>query len=236
MSLLPSSRHTSSDLERWATLERYDRTLGAGSRMRRRAEAARDELIGFVEAGPCYCGVSWGKDSVVVAHLVQLVAPHVPLCWVRVEGKSNPDCPAVRDAFLAMHPGAIYDEIEAPRPERGLTSSAGFAVADARHGDRYISGVRAEESSTRTLRTRRWGCSTKRTCAPIAWWTHQEVFAYLAHHGLPVHPAYAMTYGGALDRSEVRVAAIGGLRGRGRGRAEWEAHYYPEVFEYADEG
>jgi hypothetical protein len=33
--------------------------------------------------------------------------------------------------------------------------------------------------------------------------------------------------GGRLDRERLRVAALGGDPGRGHGRAEWEAHYYP---------
>ena len=64
-----------------------------------------------------------------------------------------------------------------------------------------------------------WGLS----CQPNGHWSARDVFAYLNAHDLPVHPAYAMTFGGALDRGRLRVGTIGGSRGTEFGRAEWEA-------------
>jgi hypothetical protein len=55
------------------------------------------------------------------------------------------------------------------------------------------------------------------------------VFAYLYGRGLPVHPAYAYSRGGLLDREEIRTTAIGGRRGRNVGRLTWERTYYPEI-------
>ena len=37
---------------------------------------------------------------------------------------------------------------------------------------------------------------------------------------------YACSLGGLLDRSKLRVASLGGQRGTGWGRAEWERRYY----------
>lgn len=90
----------------------------------------------------------------------------------------------------------------------------------------HLSGVRGQESGARALRMQRWGTTTARTCAPIGWWTGLDVFAYLGLHDLPIHPAYAMNVGGMLDRERIRVASLGGKRGEGHGRAEWEARYY----------
>lgn len=56
-----------------------------------------------------------------------------------------------------------------------------------------------------------------------------DVFAYLAARDLPVHPAYAMSHGGRLDRRWLRVGSIGGTRALGRGRMEWESAYYGDV-------
>lgn len=52
------------------------------------------------------------------------------------------------------------------------------------------------------------------------------MFAYLHRFDLPVHPAYAMSRGGLWDRDRIRVASLGGRRGEGMGRAEWERAYY----------
>jgi phosphoadenosine phosphosulfate reductase len=75
----------------------------------------------------------------------------------------------------------------------------------------------------------RFGVSSEQTCAPIGWWKAEDVFAYLYKYKLPVHPAYAMTQGGQWDRKRIRVASLGGRRGRGMGRAQWERAYYRDV-------
>lgn len=41
-----------------------------------------------------------------------------------------------------------------------------------------------------------------------------------------MHPAYACSFGGALDRERIRVSSLGGQRGTGHGRREWEWAYY----------
>jgi phosphoadenosine phosphosulfate reductase len=225
--LIASSRYDARDLERWCELERVDAVHARSLRFVSRVERAVDALRAFVAEGPCYAGVSWGKDSVVLAHLIATHAPHVPRVWVRVEPISNPDCVLVRDAFRSAH-AVEYHEIvtrsDGPRARRVLEE--GFAEATCRWGRRHVSGVRGAESGVRALRMRRWGESTAMACAPIGWWSTADVFAYLHAHALPVHPAYACSEGGLWERDRIRVASIGGQRGAGHGRAEWERRYY----------
>lgn len=68
-----------------------------------------------------------------------------------------------------------------------------------------------------------------RCVRPILHWPTWAVFAYLYDHDLPVHPSYAMTMGGRLDRERLRVDGLGGYRGRDMGRAEWERTYYGDI-------
>jgi len=178
-----------------------------------------------------YLGVSWGKDSVVLAHLGADLG--VPFIWVRVEPMYSPECLLVRDAFLLMHPGVRYEEIvvRCTRDKAGEWIGTGrleqgFKQAVLMFGEHYISGVRGEESGDRKRRMLRSGTDTKRTCAPIGYWTGDDIFAAMHKHDLPIHPAYAMTIGGSLDRRRIRVATLGGERGTGWGRAEWERRYY----------
>ncbi len=234
MSLVQCPKHTKADLACWKRLEAYDRRLVDGSRFARSVQSASDEIKTFADQGGCYCGVSWGKDSVVVAHLVRTVAPDVPLVWVRVEPIKNPHCGEVRDRFLERWPGPYWEvEEHCRRDADGWhatgTLERGFKEAVRRCGsDRHISGIRGEESGPRKMRMLTHGCSTVRTCAPIGWWKCVDVFTYLAKFDLPVHPAYAMTWGGRLDRCRLRVSSIGGRRGDGTGRIDWERRYYPE--------
>ncbi|MBA3844555.1 MAG: phosphoadenosine phosphosulfate reductase family protein [Actinobacteria bacterium] len=250
--LIRSARHTARDIAQWDANESVDAIVATSRKLSERTAVALDDMAAFAALGRCYVGVSWGKDSVVVAHLAatlsRLRGLRIPIVWVRREPVDNPECSVVRDAFMRAH-GMWLDlheirvdcERDPLRPEcwwpvgvtaRTATSrpkQIGFARAAAAHGDRYISGVRAAESGQRVSRMRSYGVSTARTCAPIGWWSTAEVFAYLLGHALPVHPAYAYTAGGMYQRDRLRVGSIGSHHGQGHGRAEWEMRYYPEI-------
>lgn len=231
MPLLSVPEHRPEDLDVWERECRLDpvwcRDRGYQRRVARSAQVVADaaDRLG-------YCSVSWGKDSVCVAHLVAQLAPHVPLVWVRIEPIANPYCPLVRDVFRERFPGQPYEEIEVwCRYDEGEWKSTdaaeeGFEQASRKYPGAYISGIRAKESGTRRLRCARWGEQTSNTVAPLAWWSGRDVFAYLAEHDLPIHPAYAMNMAGAISRERIRVSSVGGRRGDGRGRSEWEARYY----------
>lgn len=226
--LIASPKHTERDMEAWRLNEDMDAINAQRFRLREKASEATGEILAFAQGGPCYVGLSWGKDSVVIAHLVARSGATLPCIYVRVTGVANPDCDLVRDAFMSSH-SIDYREIESAGGQLATGRlGLGFAEAAARFGNRYISGIRGQESASRGQRMSRFGVQTDRTCAPIGWWTTAEVFAYLHLHELPIHPAYAMT-GGCWEREHIRVATIGGERGRGHGRAEWEQRYYPEL-------
>lgn len=233
MGLIADKRHTALDLARWEVTERTALAWAQTSTHRNRVTRSVPALREFAERGRGYAGVSWGKDSVVLAHLIASMKLPIPLVWVKVLPISNPDCEIVRDAFLAGYPDVTYEEIPVhctwAEEEWHATGTLerGFAEAARRYGDAHASGIRAEESGQRSLRMMRHGQLTKRTCAPIGWWQGRDVWAYLLARGLPVHPAYACTQDGILDPDRIRVASIGGKRGDGWGRAEWERRYYP---------
>lgn len=234
--LIKSSRHTAQDLEAWESTEQVASTHATLLQFRRHVERARTALLAFTGAQECYAGVSWGKDSVVIAHMVATLVPRTPLVWVRVDPDYNPDCLLVRDEFLRLFPSARYDEIVVQRGtgeyQAHGTLMAGMRVAASRYGSRYISGVRADEHNSRKRRMVAFGESSKNTCAPIGWWQGWDVFAYLVSNNLPIHPAYACTRGGQLDPRQIRVSPLGGDRGRrtgdGMGRLEWEDDYYAD--------
>ena len=111
MTLLPSPRHRSADLRAWSSIAAMDRIEPPGFRVR--LDEARCAVRDFLAGGPAYVGVSWGKDSVVVADLVLRMAPEVPLLNCIVQPVDNPENAAVRDAFLDLHPTAHLFESEA---------------------------------------------------------------------------------------------------------------------------
>jgi phosphoadenosine phosphosulfate reductase len=230
--LIRSLRLSPDDLDRWERTRITAQLHAQLSTHRKRVAKSRTILLNFTGSGRCYAGVSWGKDSVAIAHMIATLVPRIPLVWIRVKPIENPDCEIVRDAFLKQHPGVRYEEIDVwcARDADGWhargTLERGFSQAGERFGDRHISGIRGEESGTRQLRMVRFGPSTANTCAPIGWWSAWDVYAYLVEHGCPIHPAYACTQNGLWDPLRIRVASLGGKRGDGMGRREWEERYY----------
>ena len=236
MPLIASPRHLPGDTEHWGKVSAGDIAMAGTAGFLRAVDTAEESIVHWTRNRAGYCGVSWGKDSVVVADMCARLI-NWPLVWIRVDPISNPDCAAVRDEFLRIHPGVEYDEIPVPVHPSGdpdihsseWNSTAGYVVAGQRHGLANIRGVRGEESADRRRQMRGAGAETKDTLSPIIRWSADMVYAYLAWRDLPVHPAYAMSYGGALERGRIRVAAIGGSRGIGVGRREWERTYYPGI-------
>lgn len=234
MPLIESPRHSTADLARWRLVELEAWVWSRTERHAAQVARSKAALMAFQPPEGAYAGVSWGKDSTVLAALVADVRPDLPLVWVRVEPIRNPDCFLVRDAFLTAHPGVRYDEIEVwcSRDERGWhatgTLERGFREAVRWYGPHHVSGIRAGESEMRARRMRSLGLEGRWSLAPLGWWTAQDVWAYLVAQDLPIHPAYACLYDGLLDPGRVRVASLDGLRGTGHGRAEWERRYYRE--------
>lgn len=236
MALIASRRHRPDDLAHWTVLARTDALRARLAKMNALEARALAALEDFVRRGPCYIGVSWGKESMVVAHMAARLRLGVPVVWFPAGTIENPDCVLVRDEFLARF-DVRYIEHEAAsiawsqdgthRVHDGAQEA--FVRATKAYGARYVSGVRAEESRARRLRMKHWGESSINTCAPIGWWKIEDVYAYMARYDLPVHPAYACTMGGQYPRESIRVATIGGILGGNRGRREWEAMYYPEM-------
>lgn len=247
--LIDSPRITARDRDTWERLAHYDDALSADPRLDRLVGQAIEAVALFLDAGDGYASVSWGKDSVVAAHIAALVAPEVRVVWVRSRHFEMPECDQVRDAFLGRHPGVRYEEItvdlrNAKRGEPGFVERQGDPDAD--HQDvlaenltgRYISGVRAEESRIRGISIGHRGLVTKNTCRPIGRWDATHVFAYLHRESLPVHPAYAMSGGGYYDRRWLRVHPLcSALPGRsavhGGDPATWEDRYYGDVIAVA---
>lgn len=233
--LIDSPRLSAEDRTRWETAWRADQASARSPKVDRLAETARAEIERFAAAheGEAHVMVSWGRDSVTIAHLAHGLG--LRLVYVtqgaRPDRVANPDCPLVRDAYLTAWL-APYEElvIERPHAYRWLERQPGYTCR--------VTGLRADESVTRALSRSVHGVSTSRSCRPIISWRSGDVWAYLARHDLPIHPAYACSFGGMLSRDRIRVNSIGGDHRRGweHGRRDWEDHYYPEARDSRSQG
>lgn len=219
--LIASPRHTAADLRLWSELEYADRLHGQSQSLARKVRGSVDVLLEFVRLGSCYLSVSWGKDSVVMAHLAwSLFSESTPFAFWHARPERMPETEIVERSFMDRWPLLRYERIEC---------DGDWAVREyeRRSGtSRYVTGVRADESGTRRLSAAIHGHATESACRPLLHWTSRDVFGYLVANDLPVHPAYAMLGGGRWDRDRLRVEVLGGQEGRNFGRAEWEAEYY----------
>lgn len=234
MPLIETPRHSRVDIEAWQRLNRYDKALASSEQFLELEERAIETIRDFAGLGRCTIGTSWGKDSVVLAHLavragiVDVQHPLVHVKSTRVDRRENPDVPLVRDEFLRQHDCEYFEyETDAEDALREMNDS---------YGPRYISGVRASESSQRVMAMKRHGISSKQSCRPIGYWKPLHIWTYLERYGLPIHPAYGMTFGGQINRDNIRVHNIGNTEmGAGVGRLTWERHYYKEVWNELDQ-
>lgn len=230
--LLVTERHTKADLDAWRALARRDAVAAAWPDLAALTEDATRVILTAAEETPdMIVGCSWGKDSLVLAHLVW--ATGLPLRVVRMiqdrpDRRENPDTDPTRDAFLARFPLPHYDEFS--------TAAVDGLAEMNRHfqAPRYCSGVAARESKVRALTVARNGLISAGSVRPLGRWQASHVWAYLAAHHIPIHPAYGYTAGGTLSRDHIRVHSIGGPDGSGVGRHVWERRYYAEVWAELD--
>lgn len=234
MPLIDSHRLTDEDRAAWpALIRRYRQPTW---KVDDRARLAQGAIRRFLVAGSAYVAVSWGKDSVTVAHLARAVSPDVPMAWLRLKGAENPDCFSVRDTFLDRWPANYTEHAELVEwDSAGEMEEAPWTRLLRRvarePGPRRIMGIRAQESGTRHVSANVHGVSTSQSCRPILRWSTPDVFAYLLRHDLPIHPVYAMTHGGRRDMERLRVDFIGDTTGRDFGRLEWEKRYYSDCLD-----
>jgi len=236
--LIDSPRLTDADRRRWRDFLRADELHARTGMYKTHVKLTMEIIVKFIEKNlNYYVAVSWGKDSVALAHMFYTSWARCKYYYLRNVLKAPEGCLAVRDAFLARFP-VDYEEIAYDYADADETyfDANGYHVKwfniqrdlHKKH-DVHVTGVRADENAERRMRFLHYGTETEHTFAPFKYLNARDVFAYLWEHDLPVHPNYAMTGGGGQarwDKYKIRVSALGHERGDGMGRREWEDEYY----------
>lgn len=207
------------------------------------------------QAGPGFVAWSGGKDSTVVADLMQRAQPGYPLVlWD--SGLEYPETLAyVRDTaeargwpltIVECHPTALEImvawglwDLRGPAPEvRPLHLQEAVVTRPAeeshrRFGNVGVNGLRAEESAVRYLflaKTR--GSFTRRTgremLSPIWSWRQPDVWAYLADRGIEPNPVYAKLSSMGAPQEGQRVGLMIDGNALGFGRGVWLRRGWPE--------
>lgn len=140
-----------------------------------------------------YLSLSWGKQSIILAHVVAIHRPHT-LCvhWTGEDAEFLGDFMAVKEAFMGRWP---LNYLEWPR---ALSLKEAIAEYDnSHHHGGQIVGIAAEESKGRMAlcKTLDHGrckllADGRSRCYPMAWWTVADLAAYIAKYELPLLSPY----------------------------------------------
>lgn len=231
--LIECERHTSADLSLWRDYEDADIINYSHKRVEQKALSAIKILGDF---SPDYFSISWGKDSVVLAHLAWRYNKNSVLAHF-THAADAPYFNDVRDHFLSSYPMQYHEfSKKIGRVDEFFDFHALKIkkLASAALGKRYVTGIRMQESPERKIVTRAHGYFSGDSCRPISRWSTDDIFAYLAYHNLPVHPNYAMLGGGRYERNSIRVGPM--WMGSQKGKEMWEKEYYGDVLRKLQSG
>lgn len=142
--------------------------------------------------------ISFGKDSIVLAHLVRSVKPNA-LFFAVLADTEFPETLAFRDKVLKdwklNYKEYVYKNVRSRGLEeccRGVkVEKFKEAVGDL---DCWLSGIRRDEGLTRSNFNYIEKVDGLIKVNPILDFTEKDIWRYIAVNGLPVNPLYGMGY------------------------------------------
>jgi phosphoadenosine phosphosulfate reductase len=221
--LIITDKHTKEDLELWKEYEEADKIYYDSHDMAEKESKAIEIIKSF---NPDYISISWGKDSVVLAHLCYMAGIY-NYCHFTHKADA-PYYSIVRDFFLKKYNinyEEIYKNIDIKINEFFEFHKNNISkIAQQKYGKKYITGIRIEESGKRKLTLKTYGIISKNRCSPLAFWKNKDIFAYLVKYNLPIHPNYAMLGNGRYKRERIRTGPL--FMASQYGNETWEKEYY----------
>lgn len=197
----------------------------------RRAQKIVAEALIMPRQG--YVALSGGKDSTVVLSLVREQAPETPAVFSDDEWW----LPETEE-YLRGVEGLHWIRTNATHAAWFKTDGDYDGIPDyaARQGwSMVFLGLRAEESAQRRAYLCKYGTAhiNKAGAAlinPIAWWTTQDVWAYILSHGLLYNRAYDRLRGLGLEPCRQRIGPFATERALGYGQLAILKRGWPELY------
>lgn len=227
----------------------------------RRVSRSLEIIRQAAEIGRIGCSYSGGKDSTVLLHLVRQVQPEAPAAFYDSGCEYPGTYEMVRHhgaitikpqkSLLEMCRYGGYWGYATPTDPEAEFDFFSFLVAEpsARFVEEYgiqvlAMGLRGQESSGRRLNARRRGelypiknaalshgdAALWHLC-PLAFWSENDVWAYIASRELRYNPAYDKMAELGIPRRQWRVGMLLGMTKPGlQERYGWLRQMEPELF------
>lgn len=143
--------------------------------------------------GRCYLSLSWGKQSIILAHMLYHINPHIPCVhWSGPDANIIADFSSVKNRFLSRWP-IKYVEFDHGDDDL-LGNGQRYLVDHDLQG--YVIGFAADESRARKMTLAKnddHQIATVRSalrCTPLRHWTREDYAAYIATHSIPLLSPY----------------------------------------------
>jgi phosphoadenosine phosphosulfate reductase len=238
--LLQSNRFLDNDLETWNKWVKNDeihiKSKGYKFRLNKTIERIK-KFADENDENTYYVGVSWGKDSIVLSHMIYNIGVSPINIYIRQLDNENPHNKDVRDNFLKLFNINYYEESYSYKTtpdqtyfKNGKPNKWYYILNQLnKKYNKRITGLRKDESAKRKFRFDVFGDESLNSFTPFENFLVADIFGYMYENNLPIHPNYAMTINGLIDRNRLRVAAIGNNEGDGMFRKLWEKTYYQDI-------
>ena len=242
-------------MDNWREMYRLHAKLPAFKK--RVAKTEEIILQALDRIGNPYAAVSFGKDSMVMLHLIIQQKPDIPMVWS--DRGEEAELPAtypfielVKEKYginlqvikPEMSMFEIYRRHGLPEIDDGVTKSIvteinllrTFAKYIKDNGiDGYFQGLRADESHARLMMGACHGPIFERkkdgltVCNPLLWWTGRDVWAYIVANDVPYHPEYDNDK--FKSREDIRISNWSGLYMSRKGRMVDLKYYHPDLYQ-----
>lgn len=158
---------------------------------------------------------SFGKDSIVLLHLVKQVEPTLPIIWIKPPFLPKETIELTESLTKEWNLNLMVAESDKMRDKKFMENIVLnpdlpktnpelccqiFKVAPAMNIVKrlnlkaWFSGLRATESDERSYFTPEYVQGNFTKLHPILDWTEADIWGYIATHNLPVHPYYKKGY------------------------------------------
>ncbi|GGE47766.1 hypothetical protein GCM10011391_28170 [Pullulanibacillus camelliae] len=205
-----------------------------------------------------YASISFGKDSIVLMHLLLQIAPDIDFVWsdrgLEAELPETYDYIEVIKSKYPINLTVIYPEMTMFEIYHkygipGIHRNADKTIvtkkcmiepfekyAKENQKDGYFQGVRADESASRIKMAKSYGHLFFRkrdkmwVANPLLGWSGRDIWAYIVSRDIPYHPEYDRDlYKGS--REKVRISNWSGVFNAHLGRVADLKFNHPELYQ-----